>query len=119
MATRPPVLRNRTRPKGTSGNSLGDGFGEESMSGNLTRRDFVRASAAAGSLALLANKRAVADAPVAVRWASLQPGFTVLPVQYILANKLGQRSGIELPDPSPYTAVSTYYNDFIAGNYDI
>src|SRR2546429_513686 len=89
------------------------------MSGNLTRRDFFRASAAAGSLALLANKRAVAEAPVAVRWASLQPGFTVLPVQYILANKLSQRSGIELPDPSPYTAVSTYYNDFIAGNYDV
>ena len=88
------------------------------MKGNLTRRDFVRASAATGALTLL-GRSATAETPIPVRWASLQPGFTVLPVQYILANKLGQKNGIELPDPSPYTAVSTYYNDFIAGNYDV
>ena len=60
---------------------------------------------------------AAADIPV--RWASLQPGFTVLPVQYILANDLGRKYGLILPDPAPYTAVSTYYNDFVAGNYDV
>ncbi len=54
-----------------------------------------------------------------MRWASLQPGFTVLPVQYILANDLGRKHGLNLPDPAPYTAVSTYYNDFVAGNYDV
>jgi NitT/TauT family transport system substrate-binding protein len=96
-------------------------LGRNSMSGILTRRDFVCAVAAtAGSLSSLANARpALAQSTVPVRWASLQPGFTVLPVQYILANQLGQNNGIELPDPSPYTAVSTYYNDFIAGNYDV
>jgi len=43
----------------------------------------------------------------------------VLPVQYILANDLGRRNGLSFPDPAPYTAVSTYYNDFVAGNYDV
>ncbi|ABD86425.1 ABC transporter substrate-binding protein [Rhodopseudomonas palustris] len=83
----------------------------------LTRRDFAFGSAAAA--ALLAAGRPALAADVAVRWASLQPGFTVLPVQYILANKLGQKHGLTLPDPAPYTAVSTYYNDFVAGNYDV
>ena len=85
----------------------------------VTRRDFLAASAA-GSLSLSASlQRAFAAADLPVRWASLQPGFTVLPVQYILANDLGRKYGLNLPDPAPYTAVSTYYNDFVAGNYDV
>jgi NitT/TauT family transport system substrate-binding protein len=95
--------------------------GGRQMIGTMTRRNFVGAAAAGlGSLTVPAGmKNARAQAAVAVRWASLQPGFTVLPVQYILAKKLGQKNGIDFPDPSPYTAVSTYYNDFIAGNYDV
>jgi NitT/TauT family transport system substrate-binding protein len=89
------------------------------MTGNMTRRDFVGAAAAAAGALIPLGRPALAQPAIPVRWASLQPGFTVLPVQYILANKLGQKNGIELPDPSPYTAVSTYYNDFIAGNYDV
>jgi NitT/TauT family transport system substrate-binding protein len=83
-----------------------------------TRRDFVTASAAA-SLMLPSVARDAFAADTAVRWASLQPGFTVLPVQYILANDLGRKNGLNFPDPAPYTAVSTYYNDFVAGNYDV
>jgi NitT/TauT family transport system substrate-binding protein len=84
---------------------------------NVTRRSFVIGSASASLLAGSAGRAMAADVPV--RWAALQPGFTVLPVQYILANKLGERHGLSLPDPAPYTAVSTYYNDFVAGNYDV
>ena len=86
---------------------------------DATRRDFLAASAA-GSIMLSATiRRAFAAADIQVRWASLQPGFTVLPVQYILANDLGRKNGVNFPDPAPYTAVSTYYNDFVAGNYDV
>src|SRR6266702_2481557 len=71
--------------------------GGQQMTRAMTRRAFVW-SAAAGSLASLAGtKRTAAQSAVPVRWASLQPGFTVLPVQYILANKLGQKNGIDLP----------------------
>ena len=84
-----------------------------------TRRNFLAASAA-GSLTLPSTiRRAFAAADIPVRWASLEPGFTVLPVQYILANNLGRKNGVAFPDPAPYTAVSTYYNDFVAGNYDL
>src|SRR5882757_8023014 len=89
------------------------------MTGNLTRRDFVGAAAAAAGALIPLARPALAQAAIPVRWASLQPGFTVLPVQYILANALGRANGLSLPDPAPYTAVSTYYNDFVAGNYDV
>ncbi|MEW6767056.1 MAG: ABC transporter substrate-binding protein [Pseudomonadota bacterium] len=89
------------------------------LKSNLTRRGFFAASGAASLLLAPALRSAFAQAGLSVKWASLQPGFTVLPVQYILANKLGQKNGINLPDPAPYTAVSTYYNDFVAGNYDV
>lgn len=90
-------------------------YEETKIMGRLNRRTFL-----AGTAAVVATWPAPqAKAGVAVRWASLQPGFTMLPVQYILANKLGHQYGIDLPDPTPYTAVTTYYNDFIAGNYDV
>ena len=89
------------------------------MMGKLTRRGFVAASGAASLMLSPSIRTAFASAGTPVRWAALQPGFTVLPVQYILANKLGQKNCLSLPDPAPYTAVSTYYNDFVAGNYDV
>ena len=85
----------------------------------ITRRDFLAASAASSFSLSTSLREAFAAADLPVRWASLQPGFTVLPVQYILANNLGRKNGLILPDPAPYTAVSTYYNDFVAGNYDV
>jgi NitT/TauT family transport system substrate-binding protein len=84
-----------------------------------TRRTFLAASAAGSFMLSSKIQRAFAAADIPVRWASLQPGFTVLPVQYILANELGHKNGLSLPDPAPYTAVSTYYNDFVAGNFDV
>jgi NitT/TauT family transport system substrate-binding protein len=84
-----------------------------------TRRGFFAASAAGSFMLASTIRRAFAAADIRVRWASLQPGFTVLPVQYILANDLGRKNGLSFPDPAPYTAVSTYYNDFVAGNYDV
>lgn len=89
------------------------------MMTKFTRRGFVAASGVASLMLSPSIRTALANAGTPVRWAALQPGFTVLPVQYILANKLGQKNGLSLPDPAPYTAVSTYYNDFVAGNYDV
>jgi NitT/TauT family transport system substrate-binding protein len=86
---------------------------------DVTRRNFLAASAASSLTLPSTIRHAFAAAGIRVRWASLQPGFTVLPVQYILANDLGGKNGLSFPDPAPYTAVSTYYNDFVAGNYDV
>ena len=74
---------------------------------HFSRRNLL-AAAAMSSFALPSSIRhALAASDIRVRWASLQPGFTVLPVQYILANGLGGKNGLSFPDPAPYTAVST------------
>ncbi|MEP9349141.1 PhnD/SsuA/transferrin family substrate-binding protein [Xanthobacter sp. KR7-225] len=91
---------------------------------HLTRRTFLGASfgaSLAGGAIGVAGRAAPAFAQAAapVRWASLAPGFTILVVQYILAQKLAEKHGVPLAAPTQYTAVSTYYNDFAAGNYDV
>lgn len=54
-----------------------------------------------------------------LRWANLAPGFTTLVTEYMLAKGLDKANGLNLGKPTAYTAVTTYYNDFIAGNYDV
>jgi NitT/TauT family transport system substrate-binding protein len=54
-----------------------------------------------------------------LKWASLSPGFTILITDYIVAKGLDKRYGINLGRPTAYTSVSTYYNDFVAGQYDV
>ena len=73
-----------------------------------------------GSAALVATRATPLRAePKPLRWAYLKPGFTTLVIQYIRAKSLGQKNGIVLGDPTEYSSVSTYYNDFSAGNYEV
>lgn len=87
-----------------------------------TRRDVLRAglagaaAATAGPLALRIPSALAADP---VRWASLQPGFTVLLTEFIRYHKLDEKNGFKLAEPIVYTSVPTYYGDFVAGNYDV
>jgi NitT/TauT family transport system substrate-binding protein len=67
---------------------------------------------------LAAPKRAAAAAQ-AYRWASLTPGFTLFMTEFVQATGLDRQYGLSLGKPTSYTSVATYYNDFIAGNYDI
>lgn len=92
------------------------------MTAHISRRQVI-ASAGATTAGLAGlrtgDHRAAAQEPISLRWATLTPGFTVMPVQYILANKLGEKHGLKLEEPINYTAVSTFYNDFVAGNFDV
>lgn len=86
----------------------------------VDRRTLLRAGLCAGAGAMagfpLRAARAQGDA---VRWAYLVPGFTVLIARYMQQKKLGDAPGVGLAAPSEYATVSTYYNDFAAGNYDV
>ena len=55
----------------------------------------------------------------ALKWANLTPGFTILVTEYMQAKGLDKKHKLNLGEPTTYSAVSTYYNDFIAGNYDV
>ena len=54
-----------------------------------------------------------------LKWANLAPGFTTLITDYMIAKGLDKSNGLSLGKPTSYTAVTTYYNDFVAGNYDV
>ena len=54
-----------------------------------------------------------------LKWANLAPGFTTLVTDYMTAKGLDRANGVNLGKPTSYTSVSTYYNDFVAGNYDV
>jgi NitT/TauT family transport system substrate-binding protein len=53
------------------------------------------------------------------KWASLTPGFTPFLTDYMVATGIDKKYGLNIGKPTSYTSVSTYYNDFVAGNYDI
>jgi NitT/TauT family transport system substrate-binding protein len=74
---------------------------------------------AGGCAALVGGQTNSLRAEAPAQWAYLKPGFTTLVIQYIRKMGLAQKNGVTLADPTEYSAVSTYYNDFSAGNYDI
>lgn len=88
------------------------------------RRNFMKAVAVHGAGLGLAGatfgipQLAMAQDP-RLKWASLLPGFTVLITEYIVAKGLDKKHGINLGAPNAYTSVGTYYNDFVAGQYDV
>jgi NitT/TauT family transport system substrate-binding protein len=98
------------------------------MSRHLTRRRVLATGAAGVALSGITRRSAHAqDKPTQDKatqdkpatWAFLTPGFTVLVAQYIIGKALAQKHNVVLAKPTEYAAVSTYYNDFAAGNYDI
>jgi NitT/TauT family transport system substrate-binding protein len=74
------------------------------------------AASAAASLGVPSLARAQG---AGLRWANLAPGFTTLVTDYMIAKGLDKANGLNLGKPTAYTAVTTYYNDFVAGNYDV
>tara|TARA_A100001391_G_scaffold147541_5_gene105001 strand:+ start:1289 stop:2287 length:999 start_codon:yes stop_codon:yes gene_type:complete len=90
---------------------------------NLNRRQFLRGTAqslafglCASSIGLPALTRAQA---ASLSWANLMPGFTILISEYLRAKGLDKEYRLNLQKPTTYASVGTYYNDFIAGNYDV
>ena len=91
---------------------------------NDSRRLFLKGTAAGGlGLALagsgLGLTRLAHAQGATLKWASLAPGFTILITEYIVAKGLDKKHGINLGKPTAYTSVTTYYNDFVAGQYDV
>jgi len=87
-----------------------------------SRRSFLALSlgtvVAGGAIGAPSLARAQAAAST-LKWANLAPGFTTLVTDYMIAKGLDKANGLTLGKPISYTTVSTYYNDFVAGNYDV
>ena len=88
----------------------------------ISRRALLKAASAWAPASVLGVGLASAggaSAQAGLKWANLSPGFTTLLTDYIVAKGLDKANGLPLGKPTAYTAVTTYYNDFVAGNYDV
>ena len=87
---------------------------------DLRRSDLLRGAAAAG-VALAAGHALPARAaePVKLSYGDLYSGVTGIVSSNITANRFDLKHGIDMANALPYTAVSTYYNDFAAGTFDV
>jgi NitT/TauT family transport system substrate-binding protein len=91
---------------------------------NQNRRLLLKAASAQGvamgltSAGLWLPQSAFAQS-AELKWADLSPGFTILITEYMRAKGIAKKHGLNLNKPTTYASVSTYYNDFVAGNYDV
>jgi NitT/TauT family transport system substrate-binding protein len=92
---------------------------------NDAKRRLVLKSAAAQGAALglagagLWAPQAALAQSAELRSANLFPSFTVLLTDYISAKGLDKKHGFKFGKSIPYSSVSTFYNDFVAGNYEV
>ena len=78
----------------------------------------IASCAAVGAVNILAP--AVATESTEISWAVINPGsFTTLVMEYMIKRQLDRKYGLRFPKPAVYTSVTTYYNDFVVGNYDL
>jgi NitT/TauT family transport system substrate-binding protein len=114
-------------PRGFRVRSNPDKYKQETSMNKPGRRAFLKAAASRGAALTLAGavgmprlvSAQASTQAVALKWASLVPGFTGLITEYMAANGLDKKHGISLGKPVAYTSVSTFYNDFVAGQYDV
>lgn len=88
----------------------------------LSRRALLRAASAlapSAALGLGTLAPAMTHAQAGLKWANLAPGFTTLLTDYMVAKGIDKANDLPLGKPTAYTSVTTYYNDFVAGNYDV
>jgi NitT/TauT family transport system substrate-binding protein len=88
------------------------------------RRLFLKSTAVQGAALGLAGAgmwapQAAFAQNLELRSANLFPSFTVLLTDYISAKGLDKKHGFTLAKSTPYSSVSTFYNDFVAGNYEV
>src|ERR1035437_6812521 len=88
----------------------------------IARRRFLRTAAAGGVAATTGlgfGLRLASAANPHATWANLSPGFTILVTEYMLPKKLDEKNGVQFGAPINYTSVGTFYQDFVAGRYDV
>lgn len=82
----------------------------------LSRREFTHGLSAI--LALSATPARSEDMP-RLTWATFTPGFVPAFMDYVLAKGFDRANGVILEPPTPYSSLTSYYGDFVAGAFDM
>ncbi|MDI4238278.1 ABC transporter substrate-binding protein [Bradyrhizobium sp. Arg237L] len=83
---------------------------------SISRRTF--AQGLIGSVAMAASPAWAEDMP-RLSWATFTPGFVPAFMDYTLAKGFDRASGVVLDPPKPYSSLTSYYGDFVAGAFDM
>ncbi|MDD1530402.1 twin-arginine translocation pathway signal protein [Bradyrhizobium sp. WBOS7] len=83
-----------------------------------SRRQFIQAVAGTAAGLALPTLAPAADLPQ-LTWATFTPGFVPAFMECTLANGFDRKHGVALAPPIPYSSLTTYYGDFVAGSFDM
>jgi len=82
----------------------------------ISRRQFGQG---VGATVALTATRAFADDMPRLSWATFTPGFVPAFMEYTLGKGLDRANGVVLDPPKPYSSLTSYYGDFVAGAFDM
>lgn len=83
-----------------------------------SRRQFLQAVAGTAASAALPSLAYAQDLP-RLTWATFTPGFVPAFMERTIAQGFDRKHGVELAPPIPYSSLTTYYGDFVAGSFDM
>lgn len=84
----------------------------------ITRRVFTQGLI--GSAAISSTPaRSLSDEMPHLTWATFTPGFVPAFMDYTLAKGFDRANGVALAPPIPYSSLTSYYGDFVAGAFDM
>ena len=84
----------------------------------ISRRTFTGRLAGGATLAALPAGVWSEDLP-RLTWATFTPGFVPAFMDYTLAKGFDRTNGVVLDPPKPYSSLTSYYGDFVAGAFDL
>lgn len=85
-----------------------------------TRRHVLKGFATGvSSLAICSPNILRAQDPQRLTWATFTPGFVPAFMQLTIDKGLDRKHGLSLAPPIPYSALTSYFGDFVAGAFDM
>lgn len=84
----------------------------------ISRRTFTRSLVGGTALASLPAIACSEELP-RLSWATFTPGFVPAFMDYTLAKGFDRANGVMLDPPKPYSSLTSYYGDFVAGAFDM
>lgn len=83
-----------------------------------TRRTMLQA-AATTAVGFAAPSILRAQSTPDLTWATFTPGFLPAFMQHTLDKGFDRKNGLTIKPPAPYSSLTTYYGDFVAGAFDM
>src|SRR4051812_21718979 len=88
------------------------------MAVEFSRRAFTGLLASTAISSPLVQRAAAQEMPQ-IKWATFTPGFVPAYMQGVITHGFDRANGVALSTPTPYSSLTSYYGDFVAGAFDV